>query len=64
MKVERCARCGHTSGGCVRCGQRHAFLGGRIEDRHYCHTFSEGDDPTCYTAALRELGHAPRRARR
>jgi len=49
-KVETCARCGHQSGGCPRCGQDDPFLGAMIGDEHLCHTFVKVR-PTCYTLA-------------
>lgn len=42
-----CARCGHQPRGCPHCGRNDPILGGKIEDREYCHTFS--DQPSCYT---------------
>lgn len=47
----RCARCGHTARGCVRCG-RNTILGGSIGGETYCHT--ESAQPSCYTLTLRE----------
>lgn len=50
----RCARCGHQPGGCRRCGRSDdPFLGGTIEGKHYCHTFSE-QHPSCFALQLRE----------
>lgn len=50
--VEVCARCGHQTLGCPRCGKNDPFLGARIGDKRLCHTFSDArpGNPTCYTA--------------
>jgi hypothetical protein len=44
---QTCARCGHVTLGCDRCGRNDPLLGSSIGDDQYCHTFSEGY-PTCY----------------
>lgn len=48
--VETCARCGHQSRGCPRCGKTDPFLGSGYGDNKYCHTFS-ATYPTCYMLA-------------
>lgn len=50
MRKETCARCGHQSGGCPRCGREDLFLGSSINEQNYCHTFCE-EEPTCYMLA-------------
>lgn len=44
---ERCARCGHTTPHCGRCGKKDLFLGANIDGKNYCHTFSP-QHPSCY----------------
>lgn len=52
---EVCARCGHTTPQCARCGRSTQFLGGMVEGKLYCHTFSAGSEQmSCYTAAIWE----------
>lgn len=45
-----CARCGHTSPQCERCGRSDPVLGGYVAGvGSLCHTFeSAADRPTCY----------------
>lgn len=50
--TEVCARCGHTSGGCQRCGRHDDDLGGGINGQDYCHNV-EGE--TCYMIAQRDM---------
>lgn len=50
VKKQTCARCGHRSGECPRCEERHVTLGGRIHGVPYCHTFV--DEPSCYMIQL------------
>jgi hypothetical protein len=59
---ETCARCGHTTQGCERCGVTHPFLGSSINGQTYCHTWQTIAEhlrrpyvPTCYEAASHEL---------
>lgn len=47
---QTCARCGHRSGECPRCGERHLTLGGQINGVPYCHTFV--NEPSCYMLQL------------
>ena len=48
--TEICARCGHQSRGCPRCGRNDAYLGASIKGKSYCHLT---DRPitvrSCYT---------------
>lgn len=45
--MSQCARCGHATQGCLRCGRNDPILGSSIGENEYCHTFSE-TYPTCY----------------
>ena len=47
---EVCARCGHRTGGCPRCGERHSSLGARIQGVPYCNMSPR--EPSCYLLQL------------
>lgn len=49
---EQCTRCGHSSGGCERCGRLDEILGSAINGEPYCHTYTAGR--TCYQQASHE----------
>lgn len=49
-----CARCGHETHGCSRCGRDDSLLGSQINDARYCH-ISSVEYPTCYMLAMREI---------
>lgn len=56
--IETCARCGHQTLGCPRCGKNDPFLGAGWKDTKFCHTFSE-TYPTCYMLATRSDDYGP-----
>lgn len=43
-----CASCGHTVPTCARCGRNDPILGGNVNGRTLCHTFSV-KQPSCYS---------------
>lgn len=52
VKQETCARCGHTTPDCDRCGQSWPFLGAGIGPNRYCHTYVERPAASCYEIAV------------
>lgn len=56
--IRVCARCGHETSGCPRCGRYDGLLGGLVDNDSFCTSPWVGSEESCYDAVLRERGAA------